>query len=159
MDRQLLLSRYMMLLLEVNMWQIILITSTSFIAIYLTIYRVDYGIRFPYTPFKLKEPKSVFSRKLFICRDRRRGMVNITFYAEMITHALLVLLSVFLAFVYFNGWYNIERFVYIYTWFLLILALLFAIPLLIAEAIHDYMIKRSESKNEKLENSNRRKRK
>lgn len=138
-----------------NMWKIVLITYLILFLIYSRIYHVDYGIRFPYTPFKLKEPKSIFSKKLFICRDRRRGMVNITFYAEMIAHVLLVILSVFLLFVYFNGWHNIESFVYIYKWCLLILALLFTIPLIIAEAIHDHMIKKNKLKKEKSGNNNK----
>ena len=120
------------------MLKIFFLTYFSLCIIYIWIYSIDSRIVYPYKPFKLKKQKGIFSKYLIVCKDRKRGMVNFTFYMQMLAHIYLIISTVFLTLIYYNKWYQNEEFFSIYKNILVTITfLLFSLPLTIAGAIHD----------------------
>lgn len=112
-------------------------------AMYAATYHIDYQINYPYRPFKLKKQKSFISRYLIICKNRKRGMVNIAFILEILAHFFLIMLSAALLFIYILKWYKLDSFYNIYRMILLgIVFCLFALPGAVSVSIHNYFMKK-----------------
>ena len=113
-------------------------TYISLIIIYVWIYSIDKRIVYPYKPFKLKKLKNRFSKYLIFCNDRNRGMINITFYLQMLAHIFSILFSVALIFIYCRKLYQISEFCLIYKDIIVVITtFVFIIPLTVAGAIYD----------------------
>ena len=134
--------------MEDKVLKIIFLTYISFLFVYIWIYSVDCRIDYPYTPFKLMKQNTFYSKyliRLCICKDKNRGMINFTFFLEMLAHFMLLGTTILLFVIYFNKWYLDEEFYEVYrVSIILIMALIFTVPLTIAGAIHDHMTKNEE---------------
>lgn len=123
------------------MGKIIFVTYVMIFVMYVGTYNADCQIVAPYTPFKLKKKRGFISKFLFICKDRDRGMVTITFYLQMIAHLFLLLSPFWLIFVYCNDWYLCDGFYTLYkNIFMVIVIVLIGIPTALAVGLHDFMI-------------------
>ena len=141
------------------MLRIIFLTLSCFVMVYVWIYSVDCRIDYPYTPFKLMKQNTFYSKyliRLCICKDKKRGMINFTFFLEMLAHLLLLSSLVLLVLIYCNKWCLDEGVYEVYrVSIILIMSLIFTVPLTIAGAIHDYMTKNVEK--ESVRNKKKRK--